>query len=90
MAFYKGYLAVWRTGSGSQHWLSGFHGRSVKQVDTSFFNIGLRLMIVDLYYHKDTISAVWGPGSGVQFWATGSPGASSRTWTWAISTMVFD
>src|SRR5262249_47646075 len=65
--------AVWRPGTGAQHWSAGLTFDEFKQKDAGFFQQGLRLTIVDKYPTGDGIRylGVWRPGTGEQRWWTG-------------------
>jgi murein DD-endopeptidase MepM/ murein hydrolase activator NlpD len=63
------YLAVWRPGSGAQHWRSGMTFDEFKSQDQTYFNQGLRLRALEIDDGK--YLAVWQPGSGAQHWRSG-------------------
>ncbi len=73
--YYKGFVAVWRPGTGTQWRHSGISGEELKSLDAGYFAQGLRLAIIDIYYESDftanSYTAVWQPGTGGQWWKTG-------------------
>ena len=61
--------AVWRAGSGEQHWRTGMSVDEFKAQDTGLFNKGLRLADLEIYNGK--YAAVWRAGNGAQHWRSG-------------------
>ncbi len=65
--FYKGFVAVWRPGSGFQKWVTGLDRDQFKTLDEAHFQLGKRLTSVDVYeWGGDSITGVWRNGSGAQ------------------------
>jgi Bacterial tandem repeat domain 1 len=60
--------AVWRPGTGPQHWATGMSIDEFKNKDTDFFQKGFHL---DVLNRRNGYTAVWRPGTGVQHWASG-------------------
>jgi hypothetical protein len=73
--YYKGYVAVWRPGSGAQWMHSGISGEKLKSLDASYFAQGLRIVSIDIYdesaFTSNSYTVVWQPGTGGQWWKTG-------------------
>jgi hypothetical protein len=63
------FSAIWRPGTGEQHWVSGLDHEEFKAKDAAFFEKGLRLKVLDI--EGGSFAAVWRPGSGEQRWASG-------------------
>lgn len=64
------YSAVWRPGSGSQHWVMNYSFDDLKSADQTHFANGLRLKVLRSC-GDGTYLAVWQPGSGGQHWWAG-------------------
>lgn len=73
--YYKGYVAVWRPGSGAQWMHSGINGEKLKSLDAGYFAGGLRIVSIDIYnesaFTANSYTVVWQPGTGGQWWKTG-------------------
>jgi len=65
------FFAVWRPGTGAQHWETGMSFDRLKHVDDVLFNNkGLRLVVLR-QDTDDEFSAVWRSGTGEQHWSAG-------------------
>jgi hypothetical protein len=69
MAAGTNYLSVWRPGSGTQWWVTGWSYDDFKAKDLEYFNQGLRLTC--LRVRNGRYTAVWHPGGGTQWWVSG-------------------
>lgn len=64
------YSAVWRSGSGAQHWIVNYSFDDLKSADDTHFANGLRLKVLRSPGDGSYL-AVWRPGSGGQHWWAG-------------------
>lgn len=67
MAVYKGFIALWRPGTGNLPiWTSGSGLGAFVDLGNTYFQTGIRLAYLDYYDVFDSYTGLWVPGSGAQ------------------------
>lgn len=66
------YSALWRPGTGAQHWATGLDLDQFAARDRDLCGQGLRLAVLRVTDGGDNCTAVWRPGRGEQQWWTGT------------------
>jgi hypothetical protein len=66
------YSALWRPGTGAQHWATGLDVERLTALDRAMVNRALRLTVLRVTDGGDHCTAVWRPGAGEQRWWTGT------------------
>jgi hypothetical protein len=65
-------IAVWRPGTGAQHWSTGMSFDQLKAADAEYLAKGLRLVALDS--DDGAFTAVWRAGTGPHYWHVGLSG----------------